>query len=63
MSKSIASMIFEAETKWDMWKEIAVDEVALKDRNKTEQEAKQLANYFEGQFDALILARDMHDLD
>lgn len=57
--KTIKSMIFDAETKWDMWKEIALDDVALKDRGKTKAEADALANYFEGQFDGLIYARDM----
>ena len=62
MSKTITSLIFDAKTKWDMWKEVSLDDVALKDRNKTKEEADALANYFEGQFDGLIYARDMFNL-
>jgi hypothetical protein len=58
MSKTIKSMIFDAEIKWAMWLEISEDERALKDRCKSKKEAIELANYFEGRFDALIDARN-----
>ena len=59
MAKTISSMIHEAEAKWGFWKDVAEDEQALADRNKTKEEALQLANYFEGLFDALCDARGL----
>lgn len=52
-------MIYAAETKMDMWRDIADDPDALSDRNKTKEEAVILANYFEGQFDALCDAQHL----
>ena len=58
-NKSIKSLIHEAETKWSMWIEISESEEFLTDRGKTKQEALMLANFFEGKFDGLCLARDL----
>ncbi len=57
--KTIQSMIFSAETSCDMWLAVAYDEVALKDRDKTKEQALMLASYFEGKFDGLLDARDL----
>lgn len=57
VGKTLDSMIFEAEEKMELWNEIAIDEQALVDRNKTREEAIVLANYFEGKFDSLCDVR------
>ena len=59
MAKTIRSLIHEAELKMGMWWEIASDPQALKDRDKTKEEAAGLANYYEGRFAALIEARNL----
>lgn len=59
MSKTISSLIFDAETKMDMWLDISNDNVALSDRNKTRQEALLLANYFEGKLDAFYETKNL----
>jgi len=51
MSKNIKSLIFESEEKRSFWEQIANDPKALKDREKTREEALMLANYFEGKAD------------
>ena len=59
MAKTIQSLMDEAEAKWGMWRDIAEDPQALDDRGKTREDAINLANYFEGRFDALCDARDL----
>jgi len=59
MSKTIKSLLHEAELKWDMWREISDDPQALEDRMITREDAIILANYFEGRFDALCDARGL----
>lgn len=56
MPKTIKSLIYEAEAKQQMWLEFSEDETALKDRNKTREEALRLADYFEGKVDGLTEA-------
>lgn len=51
MPKTIRSEIFDAEIKREMWLDISRDNQALKDRGKTQSEARQLACYFEGKAD------------
>jgi len=46
--KTIESMITEAEGRMDLWQEIADDPKALKDRNKTREQALNLFEYFDG---------------
>ena len=53
MSKTIKSLISEADQKLDMWKEISEDPAALVDRHKTKADALMLVNYFEGRYGAL----------
>lgn len=50
--KTLKTLRDEASIKMVMWNDIAFDEKALKDRNKSKSEALILANYFEGKFDA-----------
>ena len=52
--KDMRSMVFDAQTKCDMWKEISEDSVVLKDRGKTKEQALYLTGYYEGKLDALI---------
>ena len=59
MSKTIFSLIAEAQTKWDFWLVVAGDEQELKDRDKTFEQAMNLANFYEGRFDGLCDARDL----
>lgn len=59
MSKTLESLINEAEEKRSLWAEIAEDEQALKDRNKTKEEAIRLIEFFEGRLDGLLEARDV----
>ena len=54
--KTINSLLQEAGTKGDFWRETAEDKIALKDRGKTKEQALYLANYFEGKFDGLVEA-------
>ena len=61
MSKTLSSMIHEAELKADMWNEISEDDTALADRGKTKNEACNIASYFVGVVDGLIRARDNKD--
>ena len=56
MAKTIKSMIDEAEAKKHLWNDISLDKQALKDRDKTKEEAVVLANYFEGRADAFYEA-------
>ncbi len=60
MAKTMQSLIHEAESKWQLWLEVAEDPQALEDRNKTKEEAVVLANFFEGRFDGLCDARDLN---
>ena len=53
MSKTMQSLISEAEIKEKMWLEIADDNQALSDRLKSREQALQLANFFEGRRDGL----------
>lgn len=57
MNKTIESMILNAEAKMELWHEISNNQQALEDKGKTKEEAVVLANYFEGQFDALCEVR------
>ena len=57
MAKTIKSSLHDAKTKWDMWLLISQDEDALRDRNKSSNDAINLASYFEGKFDAFIEAQ------
>ena len=59
MGKTIQSLINEAELKMELWRKIAIDPQALKDRDKTKEEAVVLANFFEGRFDGLCDARNL----
>ena len=59
MARTIQGLINEAELKMEMWREIALDPQALKDRDKTREEAVVLANFFEGRFDGLCDARNL----
>jgi len=59
MNKSLTSLISEASQKWRMWQNTAMDTIALRNRNKTKEEAIILASYFEGRFDALCDARSL----
>ncbi len=52
-------MIYDAEVRVNMWKDVAEDEVALKDRNMTHEEAMCLVSYFEGKFHGLVAARNL----
>ena len=60
MSKTVMSLIQEAEAKWDMWRDIACDSQALSDRNKTREQAIILASFFEGRFDGLCDALNLN---
>ena len=51
--KPIRSLLNEAETKMELWVEIAEDPQALTDRGKTKEQALHLASFFEGRFDGL----------
>ena len=51
--KTLHSLINEAEIKRQFWLDVANDPQALKDRNKTKEDADVLANYFEGKYDGL----------
>ncbi len=44
-NKTIASMIYDAEVRINMWKGVAEDSVALEDRNMTFEEAMCLVSY------------------
>ena len=56
MSKTIKSLINNAELQSEMWKQIAFDSEALKDRKKTKEQALMLSNYFQGRADGLCVA-------
>lgn len=60
MPKTIASMIHDAELKQQLWTEVADDPQALTDRDKTREEALQLANYFEGKFEGLVEGKRLY---
>jgi hypothetical protein len=55
--KTLMSLIHEADIKYELWLDISIDQQALKDRDKTKNDALMLVNYFEGRRDAL---RDVH---
>lgn len=57
--RTLESLIHEAQTKMDLWLDIANDPQALKDRVKTRNEALMLSNYFEGRLDALYDVRPL----
>ena len=59
MPKTFKSEQFEARTKWEQWQSIADDPVALSDRDKSRNQALQLASYFEGKYDAWCEAEYM----
>ena len=54
--KTLHSLINDAEIKKQFWLDVANDPQALKDRNKTKEDADVLANYFEGKYDGLCEA-------
>lgn len=51
--KTLQSLIFEADLKFNLWREISNDPEALEERGKTKEEAECLASYFEGKVDLL----------
>lgn len=51
--EKVNALLEAAEARMDLWAEIASDPVALEDRDKTKEEAKVLASYFEGKVDVL----------
>ncbi len=57
MAQTPAELIHEALGELNLWLEIAEDQDALLSRNKTREEALQLANYFEGRYDAFCDVR------
>ncbi len=59
MGRKIEDLINEAERRMDIWRGIADDPLALRDRGKTREQAIALANYFEGRFEALCDARNI----
>ncbi len=54
MTKTIQSMIHDAQTRLDMWASRINDKEALTDLNRTREEVVALANYFEGKRDGLV---------
>lgn len=54
--KTLHGMINDAEIKRQFWVDTAEDPQALKDREKTKEQALNLASYFEGKYDALCEA-------
>ena len=57
MERTPVGLIHEALGELNLWLEIAEDQDALLSRNKTREEALQLANYFEGRYDAFCDVR------
>jgi len=51
MAKSLLGLRKEAEHNYNKWRILAFSHDKLKEINKTQAEALQLANYFEGQVD------------
>ena len=52
MSRSLLGLRKEAEKQYDKWRTLAFDHAELAKLNKTQIEAVQLVNYFEGMVDA-----------
>lgn len=51
---TIKAMIYAAESKMNTWKKTVNDDELLSTSGKSKEEAQNLANYFEGKYDALL---------